>query len=123
MKFRGKAFLKKRWKNKRGKDSSLYKLSPEYKHPSIGEIDYVLISRVKILGADVPFKLRKKLLVNETIIFASDKFGFASIEHELEIIDNHVSDEEALQRIGYEIGDIKLKPETKKHFGDIIENL
>lgn len=123
MVFRGKAFLKKKWKNKRGKDSSLYKLNPSLNHRSIGEVDYVLISRVKILGADVPFHLRKKLLVDETIIFASDRFGFASIEHELEIIDKHINDEEALRRIGYEIGDIKLKPITRKHFGDIIENI
>ena len=120
---RGKAFLKKKWKNKKGRDKSLYKLSSPYKHPSIGEIDYVLISRVKILGANVPFNLRKKALVDKTIIFASDRFGFASIEHELEIIDKHVSDEDALKRIGYEIGDINIKPETRKHFGDIIENL
>lgn len=120
---KGKAFLKKRWKNKKGKDSSLYKLSPPFKHISIGEVDYALISRVKILGSDVPFHLRKKALVDETIIFASDRFGFASIEHELEIIDKHVSDEDALKRIGYEIGDIIIKPETRKHFGDIIENL
>lgn len=118
------AFLKKRWKNKKGKDSSLYKLKPEYNHPSIGNVDYVLISRVKILAANVPFHLRKKALVDETIIFASDRFGFASTEHELEIFSKRVSDEEALRRIGYEVGeDIKLNPETKKHFGDIIENL
>lgn len=120
---KGKAFLKKRRKNKKGKDSSLYKLKPPLDHRSIGEIEFVLISRVKILRPDVPFHLRKKLLADETIIFASDRFGFASIEHELDIIDKHVNDEEALRRIGYEIGDIELKPETKKHFGDIIENL
>lgn len=123
MKFRGKAFLKKRKKTKKGLDSSLYKLSRDYHHPSIGDIDYILISRVKILAASVPFKLRKKHLVDETIMFASNKMGYASIEHELEIFDGRVSDEEALRKIGYEIGDIKLKPETKKHFGDIIENL
>lgn len=120
---RGKAFLKKRWKNKRGKDSSLYKLIPPFKHISMGEIDYALISRIKILPPDAPFKQRKKYIVDETIVFASDKFGFASIEHELDIIDKHISDEEALKKVGYEIGDIKIKPETKKHFGDIIENL
>lgn len=120
---RGKAFLKKRRKNKKGLDSSLYILRPPLDHLSMGEIDYVLISRVKFLGADVPFHLRKELLKEETIIFASNKLGYASIEHELDIIDSHITDKEALRRIGYEIGDIELKPETRKYFGDIIENL
>lgn len=123
MKIKGKAFLKKSRKTKQGVDRSLYKLSPEYNHLSIGPVDYVLISRVKMLGTDVPFKLRKKLLVDETIMFASNKRGHASIEHELEIFDGWVTDAEALRKIGYEIGDIALKPMTRKHFGDIIENL
>ena len=123
MKLKGQAFLKKIRKTQQGVDRALYKLSPGYFHPSMGVTDHVLISRVKMLGADVPFKLRKKMLVDETVMFASNQRGHASWEHELGKFNGFLTDAQALQRIGYEISDIALKPETRKHFGDIIENL
>ena len=103
-------------KNVKGKRNiALYKISPP-----INKHFYVVVSSVRI---NIPMNKKESHIVQETMIFLSNNKGDVRIGEEYKTFYGFLPHDQVLRDIGYELEELKLKPETEKHFGDILREL
>jgi len=110
-------YLKKRLssKHKSKRDIGLYKISPAIKGHQ-----YVVVSSVYI---QIPIAKKTTHIVQETMIFLSNRKGDVEFGEEYKTFHGFLPHDQVLRDIGYELEELKLKPETEKHFGDILREL
>lgn len=101
------------------RDIALYKLSPALVWDR-ERIDYIVISAVKM-----SFRIKKHVShqVAETMVFRSNRKGKIEFSDEITTRHGFVPHENILMELGYELDKTVLKPETEKHFGDILREL
>ena len=136
MKMKGRAFLIKKFPSKftdgmdkfskikkiydkMNRNIALYKMSP----PLVwnGErINYVVVSAVH-----VQVKIAKNTTheIAETMVFKSNKQGDVGFDDEITTRHGALPHASVLLELGYELDTTVLKPETDKHFGDILREL